>query len=193
VSRPPELYVPADPPPPDDEGAAAWPPEIYVPGPAPSADELSRRVRALPGGEAGDPGSPEAVERRVYGLLRDPELLDSVLERLDAELVDRDASLVVGVGRRGALLAAPLADRTGVPLLVFEDGELLGEARVPPGPALLVGDFLEPGGPLTGAAHRLEAAGAGVAGIAVLAARADTPVRIDDYNVFVLCTLGYIT
>ena len=190
MNRRPELYVPGEPPPSDGEGGEAWPPEIYVPGPAPSADELSGRLRALSGREVGDPASPGAVERRLYGLLRDPELLDRVLDHLVAELGDREAALVAGVGRRGALLAAPLADRAGVPLLVLEDGELLGEAPVPPGPALLVGDFLEPGGPLTGAIHRLEAAGVEVAGIAVLAARgADTPVRVDNHNVLVLCRL----
>lgn len=189
MSGPPEPYVPGRPLPPDEEGVDAWSPEIYVPPPGPSRGAVSGRVRAaLRGADDEDP-SPGRVEPRLYRLMRDPDLWDAALGCLEAELRDREVDAVAGAGPRGWLLAAPLADRTGRPLLALDGTGVLG-GPPPEAPVLLVDLLLEPRDELAEAARRLEAAGGEVAGVAVLAAAAAAPDEtMADYNLFVFTTL----
>lgn len=201
---PPEPYVPGRPSPPAEPDEEPWPPRIYVPGPAdPGAEqELSARDRRRLRELIGAPPDRGAGERHVLALLREPDLLDAVLGRLAREARDRDAGRVAASETRGWLLAAPLAARTGLPLVALRAkrpvrGETAGPCALAADEEAIAGDrvlvvdvVLADVGPLRAAIRALEGAGAVVAGAAVLAAEADeTGSTVDDVNLLSLLEL----
>jgi adenine phosphoribosyltransferase len=85
--------------------------------------DLIDHVRTVP-----DFPVPGILFYDVASLLEQPEVWRSVLDRLAAHLRAWEPEVIAGIESRGFLLAAPLAERLGVPMMmVRKAGKLPGE------------------------------------------------------------------
>lgn len=175
-------------------GAAdIWPPSVYRPVSGKAEGALAHAVEDVLRAGAGRGVREEDVD--VSAVFRDPATARAVADRLARAARDLECGVVAAPEPGGPVLAAPAADRAGVPLVVLRrtsDG-----LSVPPGAlsggdrVLVVDDVLGDGDRQAEACEVVERAGADVAGIWVLAELAgrDGRRRLDEYNVLSLIEL----
>lgn len=178
----------------DDFGASErWPPTVYRPVSGEAEGALAHAVEDVLRPGAGPGVREEDVD--VSAVFRDPATARAVADRLARAARDLDCVAVAGLEPGGPVLAAPAADRAGLPLVVLRrtsdglsapTGALSGGDRV-----LVVDDVLGDGDRQAEACGAVERAGAEVAGIWVLAELAgrDGRRRLEEYNIWSLTEL----
>lgn len=197
--EPGEVYVPARRPAEAARTAAGevdWPRPVFTPGAGGSGPTLADRVREALGPEPHRSGW-------VGPLFRAPEVAREVIERLGREARDHGCTAIAATQPDG-LVGAPVALEAGLPLVLRdgagEEAEEGGPAgppgRVPGGEdaaggtigsgdrVLLVGGVADAGERLSGAADRVEAAGARVVAVATVVevAGGGARDRLDGHN-----------
>jgi adenine phosphoribosyltransferase len=145
---------------------------------------IAQRIRDVP-----DYPKPGVLFKDITPLLADPVAFDAVVSAMAELATSLGADRVAGIEARGFILGAPTACRVGVGFVpVRKQGKLPGptyasryeleygtavvevlrDAFTPGERVLLVDDVLATGGTLAAAVELVEAAGASVAGVAVL-------------------------
>jgi adenine phosphoribosyltransferase len=143
--------------------------------------DLKSYIRDVP-----DFPEPGILFRDITPLMAAPAAFATVLDRMEAEVVAREAEAIVGIESRGFVFGAPLAARLGLPLvpvrkpgklpaahlsveysLEYGQGQLdiHGDALAPGTRACIVDDLLATGGTALAAAKLVELLGAKVCGL----------------------------